>query len=235
MSSFSDMLEVRATHAAAAILFLLLCLLAWPTAARGQENLVSPPVPLQWPRIERGQRPNRNFPIRLLRVSLEDGVNTMLCKQLMKEADEPIPADFTFSLCPAEFRNTIALRQGKVRWAPGAKPSECGTNCVHRPFMTTSSAFDKPNTNFAMLFGHLDLLVTAKTLFTRRVSFGYEAKFECITKPGDKEGVFTVRVVFDRPVVGGGGVFESVINFLYTGLSLRRDYFRHSSSSWSVR
>lgn len=196
----------------AALLLIAFSSLAAPVAARAQENATSPPAALQWPTLEPGPAANGELTISLLRNRVEEGANGELCKQLMKAAGTPIPANFTFDLCPASFRDQVAARQGKIRWEPGAKPTECGTNCVGRPFTATSTFRDRPNTIFAQLFGHLDFRVDVPNLPDRTVRYGYAAQFHCATQ-GAREGNLTIRLTFDPPTVIEGGFLEGILNF----------------------
>jgi hypothetical protein len=199
-----------ATAFSLALFFVLV--LAVP-GARAQEGAISPPPPLQWP-VQAGPNTPTDFSITLLRQQIELGGNVELCKALMTEAGQPIPANFTWSMCPPEFQAKVNAREGMVSWASGAKPTECGTDCVGRPFMTQSMALDRPNTIFAMLYGHLDFSIDVPGPFNRDVRYGYEAQFRCLTEPGAREGDFNIRMVFEPPVVGDPGILESVTNFM---------------------
>ena len=195
------------------LLFTCFFLAALPWVAHAQADNVSPPAPLQWPVVETRRNTERFFNIGSLRSEMERGVNGILCKQLMKDAGKQIPANFTIDLCPAEFITKINARQGRVRWALGAKPSECGTHCIGRPFMDISTSLNKPNVNFAKLFGKIELDIDAAGLFGRKVIFNYEANFNCVSGAAH-EGDFTVELVFDKPVVDGPDFLESFVNFL---------------------
>jgi hypothetical protein len=188
---------------------------------RAQENAISPPALLQWP-TQAGPNANRGFPISVLRGLIERGGNEELCKILMAEADQPIPADFEWSLCPPEFQAKVTARQGTVTWAQGAKPTDCGTNCVGRPFMTQSSFLNQPNTIFAMFYGHLDFAVDVPGPFNRNVRYGYEAQFHCLMNPGAREGDFNIRLVFGQPVVREPGILEDIFDFILLPANLSR-------------
>jgi hypothetical protein len=149
-----------------------------------------------------------------LRRLIERGGDQELCRTMLTEASMPIPANFEWNLCPAPFQARIAAREGTVSWKSGARPTECGTSCVGRISMTRSTALDRPNTIFAMLYGHLDFAIDVPGPTNRSVRFGYEAQFRCIMPPGQPRGNLEIRIVFGRPVVGDAGAFENILNFL---------------------
>jgi len=209
----------RAVIALSTALFFFLALTS--PAARAQEDMISPPAPLQWP-AQADPTANGGFPISILRGLIERGGDEELCKILMAEANEPIPANFEWNLCPPQFQARVTAREGKVSWAPGAKPTECGTNCVGRPFMTQSSWPDRPNTLFAMFYGHLDFAVDVPGPFNRNVRYGYEAQFRCLMEPGAREGDFNIRVVFGTPVVSEPGFWESIADFIFLPANISR-------------
>lgn len=207
--------------ATALALGLLFFLVLAVSHANAQEGAISPPPPLQWP-AQAGANANSDFSITLLRRQIELGGNTELCKILMTEAKQPIPANFTWSLCPPDFQAKVNARDGKVSWASGAKPTECGTNCVGRPFMTQSTSLDRPNTIYAMLYGHLDYAIDVPGPFNRDVTYGYEAQFRCLLDPGARQGDLDIRMVFEPPVVDDPGILESITNFLILPADLSR-------------
>ena len=179
---------------------------------QAQENATSPPDPLQWPFIT-GPDSSRSILLGLLRSRIEDGANAELCKVFMRDQNITIPADFDFSMCPADIANKVLNRHGKIKWASGAKPTECGMSCWGRPFMTREQFYDRPNVNYAMFFGHLDFEVDNPGP-NRSVRFGYEAQFRCVIPPGARDGSIEVRLVFGQPVIGDPSFWESLANFL---------------------
>jgi hypothetical protein len=201
------------TAAVAFLLVLFSLLLLTASGAQAQEGSTSPPPPLQWP-VQAGPNTPTDFPIGVLRQQVEFGANGELCKLLLKEAGQPIPTNFTWSMCPPAFQAKVNAREGTVSWASGAKPTECGTNCVGRPFVTQSQFLDRPNAIFAMLFGHLDFAIDVPGPFNRDVRFGYEAQFRCVMKPGAREGDLDVRVAFGTPVISDPGILESITGFM---------------------
>lgn len=215
----------RCLSGALARMLILFSLLAIsPVAASAQEDRVGAPPPLQWPVLERDPRANRSVPISLVRQQIEDGANGELCKNLLKDNNLPIPDDFEYIRdCPQKYKDAIKDRLGNVRWALGAKPTECGTDCVGRPSMTSSTFLDRPNTIFAALPGHLDFRVLVKLPYLpnvwRTVRYNYEAQFHCVTQ-GKREGNLTIRVVFDRPFPLESGPLEDILNVLVAPVNL---------------
>lgn len=180
--------------------------------AQAVENAISPPDPLQWPFIT-GPDSSRSILVGFLRQKIEDGANAELCKVFMRDQHVPIPSGFDFSMCPADLAAKVINRQGKIKWASGAKPTECGMSCWGRPFMTREHFRDRPNVNYAMFFGHLDFEVDNPGP-NRNVRFGYEAQFRCVIPPGAHDGSIEVRLVFGQPVIGDPSFWESLANFL---------------------
>ena len=186
--------------------------LSFAPQARAQEDAISAPAPLQWPTLT-GPTSNRSFAVILLRAEFEKGANAELCKVLMREQQIAIPAQFDFTMCPPALATKVNNRQGKVKWASGAKPTECGMSCWGRPFMTREQSLDRPNVHYAMFFGHLDFEVENPGP-NRNVRFGYEAHFRCVIPPGARDGALEISAVFGRPVIGDPSFWESVADFL---------------------
>lgn len=211
---FMAMLVRRTTHAALIPLYVALvalALLAAPPAA-AQENVLGPPAPLQWPTLT-GPNSNRSFLVAILRGEFEKGANAELCKVLMRERNLPIPQDFDFTMCPPDLAAKVNNREGKVKWASGAKPTECGMSCWGRPSMTRELFLNRPNVHYAMFYGHLDFEVENPGP-NRNVRFGYEAQFRCLIPPGARAGALEIRAVFGQPVIGDPSFWESVADFL---------------------
>jgi hypothetical protein len=181
-----------------------------PRTLRAQEDAISPPVPLQWPEREANPAANGELSITILRQLVESGANAALCKMLMRRAGDTIPPGFQWNACPPNYKAMIAAGEGDVYWVSGARPTSCGTSCVRTPFITVSTARDRPNTVHAMLHGHLDFGIRLPVTSDRSVRYGYEALFRCVIPPGQRVGKFEVRVVFDRPVVSEPGLVESI-------------------------
>lgn len=203
----------RALTVAAALL-ILLPLLGWPARARAQENETSPPPPLQWPTLEPGPTTNRGLQVSEVLFGVEDGVNAAVCKKMMTDAGVTIedPQKFEFGKdCPANFKEQIIAGRGTVRWESGARPTECGTNCVGRPTMGRTMSLNQPNAIIARLFGHFNLRVDVPDGFNRTVRYSYEIQFHCLTN-GAREGSFTTRALIDKPIVLRGGIVEGLID-----------------------
>jgi hypothetical protein len=184
-------------------------------AVEAQENMISPPAPLQRPVIETDPAVRTGIEVALLRDVVEERANVELCRDKMKRASRPIPEGFDWLQCPADLKAEIANREGLMSWVEGARPSECGEECVGRPFVTQSTHTDRPNTFFAMLFGHLDFRVDST--FDRDVRFGYEALFFCQMDADARTGRLIARTEFGRPVVGEAGVLEGILSFFTPG------------------
>lgn len=211
LSAMRGRFGARAAFAVVYAFLASLPLLASPPT-QAQENAISPPPPLQWPTLT-GPDSDRGFLIVLLRAEFERGANAELCKVLMRDQNLSIPPNFDFSMCPPDLAQKVRNREGKVRWAEGAKPIECGMSCWGRPFMTSERFLNQPNERFAMFFGHLDFEVDNPGP-NRRVRFGYEAQFRCAIPPGARDGGLEIRAVFGQPVVGDPSLWESVADFL---------------------
>lgn len=193
-----------------------------PRSLGAQEGAISPPAPLQFPVIEKSASPNADFSIRFLRTMVESGANEALCIALMTQAHQTIPPNFQWSQCPAALQAKVLAGQGDVHWNSGAKPSQCGTSCVGRPFITQSTDKDRPNTVYAMLFGHLDFGIRLPATSDRTVRYGYEAQFRCLIPPGQRTGKLDIRLVFGQPVVSEPGLLESIEDFALGPLNLTR-------------
>src|SRR4029077_9803526 len=112
-------------------------------SARAQEDVTGPAPALQWP-TSVSAHPGGALPFQVgaastlgLRHSIEDAADLELCKMLMKDANMPVPNDpnFAYADCPASVKGKIDSGDGKYAWADGARPTQCGRNCVGPPFM----------------------------------------------------------------------------------------------------
>jgi hypothetical protein len=193
-----------------------------PRSLAAQEGAISPPAPLQFPVVEKSQSPNADFSIRFLRTMVETGANEALCIALMTQAHQTIPPNFQWNLCPAPLQAKVLAGQGDVHWSSGAKPSQCGTKCVGRPFVTQSTDKDRPNTVYAMLFGHLNFGIRLPATSDRSVDYGYQAQFRCDVPPGQRTGKLDIRIVFGQPVVSAPGLLESIQDFALGPANLTR-------------
>lgn len=212
----------RRTRTGAGLPLLLVAslVIAAPRAASAQENQTSAPVPLARPVLETNTGANGRFDIGTLRALIQTGANVELCAILMKDAKQPVPPDFDWNKCPTQFQNEVNGGQGKVSWSSGAKPAECGTSCVGRPFMTQSTFLNRPNTIFAMLYGHLQFDVDVPGPFNRSVTYGYQVQFRCLADTAPPDSHFNVAVIFEQPVVNDPGILESIADFLALPVNL---------------
>ncbi len=206
-------LRSSARHGAPVLLALAAALLAPEHARAAVESAASAPDPLQYPTVAAPGA--REFSTDLLRPLFEAQANGRLCELLLKDANRPIPEAFDFSKCPEPFASKVRNKQGKVHWAGGAKPSECGSACFRRPSNGREQNRTVPNTNHASFTGHFEfeLEITGPN---RNVRFPYETFFRCVIPPGQKSGDVAVKVVFGQPVIGDPSFFEGVLNF-FTG------------------
>lgn len=184
---------------------------AAPNVVEGAQNA---PDPLQYPAITPSNGGAVTLPVTMLRQAIEAAGNAQLCKVLMTDAHMAIPDNFDFSKCPTDIANKVKNRQGKARWASGAKPTECGTNCVGRPSNGRDMNVDRPNTHHATVTGHIDIEVDNPGP-NRTVYFNWKAFARCDMKPGGPphQGEIKFDVVVDPPVVGDAGFWEGAINF----------------------
>lgn len=190
------------------------------SAARGQENMISPPAPLPWPAAELDTTVQTSFAVSTLRREIELRTNIELCRQRMERNREPVPAGFDWPMCPQAHKDAIAAREGLIAWQEGARPTECGTECVGRPNLSQTTHTDRPNVVYTMLYGHLDF--TIDTTVNRDVTYSYQAQFHCVMDPDRRGGSLQVRLEFGQPVVGEAGWLESFADFALLPLNLSR-------------
>lgn len=188
--------------------------------AEGQENMISPPAPLPWPAAELDTNVQTSFAISMLRREIEMKTNIELCRQRMERNHEPVPANFDWTMCPQAHQDAIAAREGLVAWQEGARPTECGDECVGRPNLSQTTYTDRPNVVYSMLYGHLGF--TIDTTFNRDVTYFYEAQFHCVMDPDRRAGSLQVRVAFGQPVLSEPGWLESLADFAAMPLNISR-------------
>ena len=188
--------------------------------ANGQENMISPPAPLPWPAAELDTNVQTGFAVSMLRRELEMRTNIELCRQRMERNNEPVPPGFDWTMCPQAHKDAIAAREGLVQWQEGARPTECGGECVGRPNMSQTTHTDRPNVVYAMLYGHLGF--TIDTTFNRDVTYFFEAQFHCVMDPDRRGGGLQVRVAFGQPVLSESGWLESIANFAALPFNISR-------------
>ncbi|MBX3252352.1 MAG: hypothetical protein KF901_34580 [Myxococcales bacterium] len=179
-------------------------------AQAGTESATSPPDALQWPAAASANAGGLSTD--LLRREFEAVANASLCELLLRDAKQPVPSDFDFSKCPPTFAAKVLGRQGKVRWAAGAKPTECGNTCWGRPTASQDQHRDRPNTRYASFSGHLEFELDTPGP-NRKVRLPYETVFRCVRSPGSRDGEIDGNVVFGTPVIGDPSFWEGAINF----------------------
>jgi hypothetical protein len=192
------------------------------TNARAQEDVTGPPPPLQWP-TPVSANPGGKLPFQAdaastmgLRHSIEEAADLELCKMLMKDANMPVPDDpnFAYADCPASIKAKIDAGDGKYAWADGARPTQCGRNCVGPPFMSQTQNVDRPNALYAMVYGSLTFHVDMPGPFNRDVYYGLEIDVTCDVPAGTRAGTANVTTHVDGPTADDPGFLETVFNFL---------------------
>jgi hypothetical protein len=195
------------------------------TSASAQEDDISAPPPLQWPTSVSAHATGQ-VPFQLgnsgLRHSIEEAADLSLCTMLMTDANMPIPtgAHFTYADCPPSIKAKIDAREGKVAWAEGARPTECGSNCLGGPFMLNTQNVDRPNSRYALAYGHLIFHVDIPGPFNRDVYYGLEIDVTCNVPAGTRDGTANVTAHVDGPWAEDPGILESIANFLVLPLDL---------------
>ncbi len=190
-----------------------------------QEDVNSPPPPLQWP-TDVSAHPGKELPFQVskdlgLRATIEQAANAELCKILMKDANMPVPneATFTYDQCPASIKAKINAREGVVAWEDGARPTECGRSCVGAPFMSQTQNTNRPNARYAMVYGNLTFQVDLPGP-NRDIGYGLEIDVTCDVPGGSRDGIVNVTSKTDGPVADDPGILESIINFLVLPLEI---------------
>jgi hypothetical protein len=212
-----------ASHTLAVLAVLVMSALG-ATTASAQEDVNSDPPPLQWP-TPVSANPKGQLPFQVgdvgLRRSIEDVADAMLCEMLMKDANAPIPneANFTYADCPSGYKTMINLRQGKFSWADGARPTECGLNCIGQPFMSQTQSLNRPNARFAMVYGHLTFQGGVGPL-NRNVTYFLEIHVTCDVPTGTRDGTANITTLVDGPVADDPGFLETIVNFLVLPLEI---------------
>jgi hypothetical protein len=190
------------------------------TTAAAQENVIGPPDILQYP-VEASPQAQGALEVASLRKQIESGADLAFCETLMRQASKwpPTPSrDFMPSDCLPEFKSKVAANEGIVHWeSDGSRPTNCGLNCVSRPFLNRTYNVGRPNFRRASLHGYLNLFLEPPgdhVPNNRSVSLPFDAFFGCATANGARNGTFRVEVDFGFPIVGDPGFWENVINVL---------------------
>jgi hypothetical protein len=194
-------------------------------AASAQEDNFSAPAPLQFPTLPTPEATGM-LPMSAVRNGLELAGSAELCKILTREADPDavIPPGFTFAQCDPAIAAKVNSRSGSIRWASGARPSECGGNCVGRPFHGQTWSLDRPNRRFVSVLGRLTFtaLNVGPTPFDRDVTFPVEVRLQCSIEGGGTRGEVRVSAVVSQPFADEPGFVESLADFFLGPLSLSR-------------
>jgi hypothetical protein len=207
---------------AVAVLAMLSMTALGATSAHAQEDVTGPPPALQWP-TSAGAHPGGALPFQVdaastmgLRHSIEDAADLELCKMLMKDANMPVPSDpnFAYANCPSSIKAKIDSGDGKYAWADGARPTQCGRNCVGPPFMMQTQNADRPNAQYAMVLGSLTFRVDTPGPFNRDVYYGLEIDVTCDVPAGTRAGTANVTTHVNGPTADDPGFLETVFNFL---------------------
>lgn len=184
--------------------------------AVAQENALGPPEALQYP-IEAGVDAPRGVASIFLRSALQDATDLALCQVLMTAAEETIPSPFRRVDCLPAFAEQVRNGDGIVHWASGARPLDCGTDCIGEPFMRQTQFTQRPNLRQAMLMGRLALIIDPPGPFNRDLTYSFDVTYTCEAENGATGGTFVLDVRVHDPVIGDPGIFESVLNFLTPG------------------
>ena len=80
----------------------------------GQEGQTAPPAALQFP-AEAGANASSEISMRTVRQAIENTVDVLLCKTLMRRDDRPIPEPFTMQNCEPAYAQRVAANSGDVR------------------------------------------------------------------------------------------------------------------------
>ena len=109
----------------------------------------------------------------------------------------------------------------KLSWASGAKPTECGYDCIGSPLIIPSQNFDRPNERFVKIFGHLAFNVDIdNNPFSRRIITPIILRLACDGWQNGS-GVVTLTPLVGQPFVADDkGPFEQVLDFLLMPLQL---------------
>ena len=206
-------------------LTLMATLLAGGAARAQEDNFFSPPPPLQFPTLARADATGV-LPMSAIRRGLELAGDAELCKILTREEDPDavFPPDFTFAQCGPAIAARVRGRSGSVRWASGARPSECGGGCVGRPIHGRTFSLDRPNRRFASVFARLTFTVVnaGPTPFDRDVIFPVEVRVECRIEGGRTAGEIRLNSVTSPPFADEPGFAESFFDFLLGPANISR-------------
>jgi hypothetical protein len=186
-----------------------------------QENMTSPPPPLQFPTVASANAKGVLIAGEV-RALLEEAGNVELCKIFMKQDDPGVsfPDNFAFKDCSPSATAKVRNGDGDVRWADGARPTQCKRECLGSFTMDQTRALDRPNRRFASARGRLTF--TVDQILDRDIIFGFEMIVDCRVASGSKSGEIAVNAVVDQPFSDGPGLAESILDFLTGPANLSR-------------
>jgi hypothetical protein len=181
-------------------------------SAFAQENQAGPPAALQFP-SEAGAGDFGEVGMRTVRQAIENTVDVLLCKTLMRRDGRPIPEPFTMQNCEPGYAQRVASNSGDVSWASAsARPTLCGQNCFGRPAMTQQDNRTRPNLRRARLFAWVQLRAGP-----REISYPLDVFFTCSAANGARDGTMVIEAKAGPPAIGEAGVLESLGNFFTAG------------------
>lgn len=193
--------------------------------ASAQEDNNSAPPPLQFPTLQVTEA-NGVFGMGALRSAIQQGANAMLCILLTREKNPDAVFDdtFTFNECDPDIAFAVNNNLGSIHWLPGARPMECGGDCMSRPMNDQTRSLDLPNRRFASVRGRLTFRLedVGPTLFDRDVNFPLEVRFECRVQGALKVGELLVTTVVGQPFSDEPGIDETIFNILLFPLEISR-------------
>jgi hypothetical protein len=198
--------------------------------AVAQEDTVGIPPALEFPVQELDATPLdlfdpsgslRLFESSTFRNEIEKAGDTALCNAAMEFRygnDQARLAELHQSdenFCDQDLKDTIRNDGGllfvPVLWDEGARPTQCGHNCLSAPINTQEQFTDRANLRQVVMYGHLDLRIPT---LGHKMSLGYELRFTCRADDGARRGVFTSEIKLDQNLVHEEGALEQVAEFL---------------------
>lgn len=199
-------------HGVRAALSACAAALAFSAPAFAQEGQTAPPAALQFP-SEAAADAAGQVSMRTVRQAIENTVDVLLCKTLMRRDGRPIPEPFSMQTCEPAYAQRVASNSGEVRWASAsARPTQCGQSCFGRPTMTQQDNRTRPNLRRAHLFAWVNLRAGP-----REVSYPLDVFFTCNAANGELNGTMVIEARAGPPAIGEAGVLESLGSFFTAG------------------
>lgn len=174
----------------------------------GWAGASSQPPPAQGPPVAAPDAPGAFF-ITFFRRALEDQGNEIFAKNNDCEDADGL-------VIPGCSKNPH-----KLSWASGARPTECGYDCVGPPSRTVTRHVNRPNERIVRLSSRLEFhLDVNNSPFSRRIITNVDLIASCRGwREGD--GRVALRVASQPPFIEGGGgfgsFFENVLDFFSAG------------------